>query len=143
MVLAKWEPFRELRRMDETMDRLWRGSRSVRRTEGWSVPLDVTQDGDNIVVHGSLPGVKPEDIEVTIEDGLLTVRGETASEREDSNGNYILRERRSGKFHRSLRLPDTVDADSAETRYENGVLAITLPKIEAKKAKRLEINSGE
>ncbi len=143
MGLQRWDPFAELRRMDQTIDRLWRGFGSTGSAEGglerWGVPLDVVQEGDNIIIHASLPGVGPESIQVTIEDDVLTIRGETASERETKEGSYLMRERRSGSFHRSLRLPDSVDTEKAESSYEHGVLSITFPKQEAKKAKRIEV----
>ena len=142
MALQRWEPFRDLRRIEDTVDRFWRGF-GVEHGGGWAVPLDVVQEGDSIVVQGTLPGVKPEDIKVTIEDGVLNISAETKHEREEQNGNYLIRERRSGKFRRVLRLPDSVDAEAAETTYENGVLTITLPKVEAKKAKRLEVKAGK
>ena len=110
---------------------------------GWAVPLDVIQEGDSVVVQATLPGVKPADIKVTIEDGVLSISGESKLDREEQNGNYLIRERRSGKFRRVLRLPDSVDAEAAETTYENGVLTVTLPKVEAKKAKRLEVKAGK
>lgn len=145
MVLQRWEPFRELRRMEETIDRLWRGSglRGVHEgANGWAVPLDVAQEGDDIVVRASIPGAKPEDINVSIEEGLLTIEGGSETEHEQRDGSFLMRERRAGKFHRTLRLPDSVDADKAEPRFENGVLTINFPKLEAKKAKRLEIKAA-
>ena len=145
MVLQRWEPFRELRRMEVTIDRLWRGSglRGVHEgVNGWAVPLDVAQEGDNIVVRASIPGAKTEDINVTIEEGLLTIEGGNETEPEQRDGSFLMRERRAGKFHRTLRLPDSVDADKAEPRFENGVLTINFPKLEAKKAKRLEIKAA-
>ncbi|MCI0440788.1 MAG: Hsp20/alpha crystallin family protein [Chloroflexi bacterium] len=145
MVMQRWDPFNELRQMQDTMNRLWRGY-GVRDgedvMESWAVPLDVVQEGDNILVRASMPGIKPEDINVTLENDVLTIKGETRSETEKTEGNYLLRERRSGAFHRSLRLPDTVDTEKADTKYENGVLTVTFPKIEAKKAKRLEVKAG-
>ena len=145
MALERWDPFRDLRRMEYTVDRLWRGlgPRTYATTpeaESWGIPLDVVRDGDNIVVQGSLPGVKPEDIKVTIEDDVLTVSGTTEAEEERAEGTYLLRERRAGAFHRALRLPDSVDSDKAESSYDAGVLTITLPKLEEKKAKQLTIN---
>ena len=140
MTLQRWAPFRDLRRVENTVDRFWRGV-GAEQSGGWAVPLDVIQEGDNLVVQGTLPGVKPEDIKVTIEDGVLNISGESKLEREEQNGNYLIRERRSGKFRRVLRLPNSVDADGAETSYEHGVLTVTLPKIEAKKAKRLEVKA--
>ena len=142
MALQRWEPFRDLRRIENTVDRFWRGF-GADQTGGWAVPLDVIQEGDNIVVQGTLPGVKPEDIKVTIEDGLLNISAESKHERDEPSGSYLIRERRSGKFRRVLRLPDSVDAEAAETTYENGVLTVTLPKVEAKKAKRLEVKAGK
>ena len=144
MALERWDPFRELRRMEYTVDRLWRGFAPRRyattpEAEAWGIPLDVVRDGDNIVVRGSLPGVKPEDIKVTIEDDVLTVSGSSETEEERTDGTYLLRERRTGAFHRALRLPDSVDSDKAETTYNAGVLTITLPKVEERKAKQLTV----
>ena len=143
MVLARWEPFRELRRMENTMDRMWRGFGVGRGFEGWAVPLDVVQDGDDIVVRASIPGIEPGDIELTIEEGVLTIKGATSGQRQESDGQFLMRERRAGKFYRSLRLPDSLDAENVTSQYENGVLTVTIPKLEAKKAKRLEIKVGK
>ena len=137
-------PFGELRQMQENMDRMRRRFGSFDHEEGggfevWAAPLDVVADGDDFVVRASLPGVAPDNIQVAIEDNVLTIRGETASHFENADGSYLMRERRRGCFHRSLRLPDTVDQEKAEPRYEHGVLTITLPKTEAKKAKQFEV----
>ncbi len=142
MVLQRRDPFRNLRRIENTMDRFWRGFGAY-EVGGWAVPLDVVQDGDSIVIHGTLPGVKAEDISVTIDDGVLEIRAESKTDHEEQNGNYLVRERRAGKFHRVIRLPDSVDADQAETRYEDGVLTVRLPKVEARKAKVLEVKAGK
>ena len=145
MVLQRLYPFNELR---QAHNRLWR-SVDVARINGengtskWAVPLDVIQDGDNIVVRASMPGVKADDISVTIENEVLTIKGKTESEGEVKDGSYLMRERRSGTFHRALRLPDTIDVDNADTSYENGVVSITFPKVESKKAKRLELKVGK
>jgi len=130
--------------MEYSVDRIWRGLGSrtyatIPETESRGIPLDVLRDGDNIVVQGSLPGVNPEDIKVTIEDDVLTVSGNTEATKEIGEGMYLLRERRTGTFHRAIRLPDSVDSDKAETSYEVGVLTIRLPKLEVKKAKQLSI----
>jgi HSP20 family protein len=132
----------ELRRMEEMMNRLWRGSGGLRESEGvegWSLAVDVVQEGDNIVVRASGPGIKPEDIQVTIDEGVLTIKGETSTESETKQANYLLRERRSGSFYRSLRLPDTVDPEKAQSRYDHGVLTLTFPKLESKKARQIKI----
>ena len=104
-----------------------------------TVALDVVQNDDRITVHATLPGVRPDEVEVSIDDDVLTINGRTSSEQEQADGRYLVRERRTGSFHRSLRLPDTVDVDKAESIYQNGVLSITLPKQEGKKPKQLKI----
>ena len=147
-MMQRRSPFNELRQMQDNMDRMWRRFGSFSQEDGsgmeaWAAPLDVVADGDDFVVRASLPGVSPENIQVSIEDSVLTIRGETASHFENTEGNYLMRERRSGSFHRSLRLPDTVDQNNAEPRYEHGVLTITLPKAEAKKARQFEVKVVE
>ena len=144
MVLRRWEPFRELRTMEDTINRLWRGygGESANPTvEGWSVPLDVVREGDKIMVHASLPGVDPENIDVSVEDSVLTITATTNADAEREDGEYLMRERRTGSFHRALRLPDTVDTERIQPGYKNGVLTITIPKAESKKAKRLKVVS--
>ena len=142
MVLRRLEPFRELRTMEDTINRLWRGygGESANPTvEGWSVPLDVVREGDKIMVHASLPGVDPENIDVSVEDSVLTITATTNADVEREDGEYLMRERRTGSFHRALRLPDTVDTERIQPGYKNGVLTITIPKAESKKAKRLKV----
>ena len=144
MVLQRWDPAAELRRMDEVMNSLWRNysgsTNSDGAVEGWAVPLDVRQEGDSITIDASMPGVDPARINATVEDGVLTIKGQTATETEKKDERYYLRERRVGAFHRSVRLPETVDTERAESTYENGVLSVTFPKQESKKAKSLSIN---
>ena len=144
MVLRRWEPFRELKTMEDTINRMWRGfggEPAEPAVEGWSVPLDVVREGDKIMVHASLPGVDPDDIDVSIEDNVLTITATTHSDAEHKEGEFLMRERRAGSFHRALRLPDTVDTERIEPGYRNGVLTITIPKAESKKAKRLKVVS--
>lgn len=147
MMLTRWNPYNELRRMREDMNRTWRGYYPAVEGEGeverWTIPLDVVEEENNIIVHATLPGMKPEDIEVTLEENVLTIKGKTETEEEHKEGNYLMRERRTGAFHRMLRLPDTVDTEKAETMYENGVLTVTFPKVEAKKAKHLTVGVGK
>ena len=147
MVLRRWEPFRELRQMQENMDRMWRsfspGGGEEGNVENWAVPLDVVQQGDNIIIKASVPGVNPEDLDVSIENDVLIIKGQTKEEREHQEGNYLMRERRSGSFYRALRLPDTLDSDQAQSHYEHGVLSITFPRMESKRARRLQITSSQ
>ena len=143
----RWEPFNELRRMREGRDRMWPrfylAGNGEEEIGDWTIPLDVVEENDNILVRAAMPGVKPEDIDVTIEEDALTIKGETTMEKEHKEGEYLMRERRAAAFHRTLRLPGTVDAEKAATTYEHGVLTVTFPKVEAKKAMHLPITVGE
>jgi len=146
MVLQLWDPMYGLRRMHEAFNRGWRPlawATDGGEREGWAIPLDIVEEAGNILVHASIPGVKPEDIDVSIEDNLLTIKAETKMEQERKEEGFLMRERRSGIFHRSLRLTDSVDAGNAKTFYENGVLTVTLPKAESKKSKHLKVTVGK
>ena len=147
-MMQRWYPFSDMRQMQNNMDRMWRrfgtnanpGSASESREfEAWAVPLDVFKMGEDTVIRASMPGVSPQDIQVFIEDNVLTIKGHTAKDLQESDGAFLMRERRSGSFHRALRLPDWVDSDNVQPHYEHGVLTITVPKAEAKRAKQLEV----
>ncbi len=149
MVLTRWNPLYEIRRARRLANRRWAGFPTAStgyfdgaERQDWSIPLDIVRDGDNVTVQASLPGVQPDDIDVTIEGGVLTIKADTKVEEEREDGGYVVRERRAGSFHRSLRLSDQVDTDKVEPRYENGVLTITLPVSESKKAKHLKVAVG-
>ena len=143
MVLQRWDPMRELRQMEDNMNRLWRGFGGVNTvregTESWNILMDVIQKKDEIDVKATLPGVKPEDINVSVEDGVLTIKAERRSETETEDEKYLVRETASGSFYRALRLPDTVDTEKIESHYDNGVLTIAMPKAEEKKKKQIEV----
>ncbi len=149
MVLQRWDPVFDFGRMHRNMDRFWRGfPRSPAYINGrdgskWSIPLDAYEEGDNLVVRASLPGVNPEDIDVTVEDRSLTISGSTKVDEKREEDGYLLRERRTGSFYRTVRLPETVDANKGEPHYENGILTITLPKVEANKAKHLTVTTDK
>ena len=142
MVMRRWDPLREIHRIEENMNRLWRGilpGVEAPSQENWGIPLDVVEEGENVVVHASLPGVEPGAIEVSVENDVLTIRGDTRTEQEHRSGDYLMRERRAGSFYRTLRLPDTVDTDKAKSVFKRGVLSITFPKREDKRPKQLTI----
>ena len=101
--------------------------------------MDVEEDSDKIVVKTELPGIKKEDVNITLEDGVLTIAGEKSSDRKIEEKNYHLVERSFGSFHRSITLPSGVDGSQAEASFENGVLVIAVPKAEAAKPRKLEI----
>ncbi len=143
MVLQRWYPLASRRIGHDPFDRLWKGfftptgpgAGSVDRT----APLDVRETDEAIVVTTSLPGVAPEDIEVTIEDRVLSIRAASTAEDDGEEGSYLVRERRTGSYRRALRLPGSVDAEKVESGYEHGVLTITLPKREEAQARRIEV----
>jgi len=142
MVLQRWDPYRELRQMDETMNRLWRGFGSSTNTmEDWNIAIDVIQRLDEVIVKASVPGVKPEVIDLAIEENVLTLRAERKPDFSDDKSEYLIQERPMGSFYRALRLPDSVDTDKIQSIYENGVLTVTLPKAEEKKKKQIKIQT--
>jgi HSP20 family protein len=143
MVLQRWDPAREMRQIDRVMNRLWRGfGRLDEEIENWSIPVDVVQKPEVITVKASLPGVKPEEIDVAVEDNVLSIRGESAMETETEESGYLIRERSSGTFYRAIRLPDSVDTNKIKSAYKDGVLTITMPKAEEKKRKKIKVNVG-
>jgi HSP20 family protein len=148
--LTTWKPFRELapfrdfERMRRDMDRFWDSffERRVRRTEEggeWLPSLDVAETKDEIVVKAEVPGMDPKDIDISLSDGLLTIKGEKKQEREEKEEDYHLVERSYGTFTRSIRLPSEVKTDKISASYKNGVLKVTLPKSEEAKQKEIKI----
>ena len=134
MAIQRWNPFIDVRPFNRSRFGTFESGR-------WPIPIDVVSEGEDVVIRASLPGLKPEDISVTLEDRLLTIQGETAADSEIEKGDYLLRERRVGRFSRSLRLPNSVDADKAEPTYENGVLTVTIPRQESGNTRRFEVKS--
>jgi HSP20 family protein len=145
--LVRWEPFRDLMSLREAMDRLFEES-FVRPREGLLAPLgagtlavDMYETPDEVVVRTALPGVAPEDIDVSVVGDTLTIKGETKAEEEDKGANYIRRERRYGSFSRSVSIPTNVVADRAVADFTKGILTLRLPKAEEVKPKRIEIKT--
>ena len=140
MVMQRWDPIRDLRQMDDTMSRLWRGFGGVNTgAEDWNILLDVIERPNEIVVKASAPGVQGDAIEVAVEDNILTIRAERKPDFADAESVYLVQERPAGSFYRALRLPESVNADKIDSTYENGVLTINLPKAEEKKRKQIKI----
>jgi len=145
MVLQRFDPIREIRQMENTMNRLWRGLGASGYTEGdeyWNIPMDVIQKEDTLEVKASIPGVNAEKIDVAVEDNVLTIKAEKKTETEKEEGQYLMRECVTGSFYRALRLPDTVDTDKIESHYDNGVLTVMMPKAEEKKKKQIQVKVG-
>jgi HSP20 family protein len=111
--------------------------------DGHTIPLDVYQTEDALVVKATLPGLKPEEVEITIEGDSLSIRGEVKAEEEKKMGEYLYHERHHGTFSRALVLPSGLRTDKAEATFENGVLTLTIPKAEEIKPKRISIKAKE
>jgi HSP20 family protein len=101
--------------------------------------MDVYEQGDNLVVEVSLPGVKPDDIDVHVEQGVLSISGEMKQEQERQERNYHVREHRSGRFSRVMQLPPSYDANACEASYEHGMLRLTFPRAEQARPRRIQI----
>ncbi len=145
--LIRWDPFRDMMIMRRSMDRLLESffgeSSEWNEPVTWGIALDLVEKPDEFIVKASLPGVKPEDVEVTYSENTLTIKGETRQEEEKEDTHYHLRERRYGSFSRSITLPRGVKADAIEASYDAGVLTLHLPKSEEIKPKRIAIRSAE
>ena len=146
MVIQRWDPMGELKQMENNINRLWRGFGGVpvgtTGTESWNISLDVVQRPDEIIVKASVPGVKPESIDLSIEDNILSIRADRKPDFEDEKSNYLIQERPTGSFYRAISLPDSVDSNKIQSSYENGVLTIVLPAAEEKKKKQIKIQIG-
>lgn len=108
----------------------------------WNIALDVTETEDVYTVKASLPGLTPDDVELTIEDNVLSIKGESKSDDSIEEAQYHIRERRYGSFSRSIRFPVLVNGDAVEAIFENGVLTLNVPKAEEVKPKRIEIKAN-
>ena len=103
-------------------------------------PLDVRQDGDDLVIEAELPGVKRDDLDVTVEEDVLTISASSSSDTEDKGEGYYVRERRCGKVSRSLNLPNTTDVDKVVAQLTNGVLTLRIPAKEGAKPRQIDVN---
>ena len=139
MVLTRWDPLFEIRRLNRLARRSRTGLNDAFEQHGWSIPLDIVRDSDMVTVTANIPGVDPENIDVTIEGEVLSIKADIKSEEQCEASDYLVRERRTGSFSRLLRLSDIVDTENVEPTYESGVLTITLPMLESKKAKHFKV----
>jgi len=143
--LTRWEPIRELATLRNAMDRAFGEAfefpRQWERQATWGPALDVVEKDDSYIVKASVPGVAPEDVEITLTDNVLMIKGETKEDKEGNQENYHVRERHYGSFVRSITLPTTVEADKVEAVNEHGVLILTLPKSEAVKPKKITVKT--
>jgi HSP20 family protein len=130
----------------DTVDRLFEDPRAWRVSLGNAgnpFPVDVMDTADEVVVKASLPGVKPDDIEISITGQVLTLKGESKEEHEEKAQNWYRRERRQGTFVRQLQLPTEVDSARAEAVFENGVLRLALPKADTVKPRSIKVQAAK
>lgn len=142
--LTRWDPFRDMMALRNMMDRWLEPSLSPTagwQPMSWDLALDVAETEDDFVVKASLPGINPDDLEITYNNNVLTIKGEVKEEKDVDEQRYHLRERRYGSFSRSISLPTTVKPEAIEASYEAGVLTLHLPKAEEAKPKRIPVHS--
>ena len=151
LVRADWhnlaEPFHDPISLREAMDHLFKKS-FVRSGSSWLAPVgegrlavDMYETDDAIVVKSAIPGIKAQDLDISVTGEILTIKGETRTGEEIKEGKYLYRERRYGSFCRALTIPVPVMTDKAEATFENGVLTLTLPKVEEVKPKAIKVKA--
>jgi HSP20 family protein len=149
VTIVRWEPLRELSSLQTEMNRLFNaafdtpsggGGGGMRR---WTPAMDLLEIDEAFVLRADLPGLGEEDVNIELEDNVLTLSGERKAEHEDKREGFYRLERASGSFSRSLTLPKGVDADAVTASFSNGVLEVHIPKPEESKPRRVEIAVGE
>ncbi len=152
--MVRWDPFRELRHMEREIDREFHGP--FRELLGWPMlwhrpmgdsmygpSVDVLDKGDHYIVQVEVPGMRKEDIDLSISENVLTISGEWKRGETSRDEDYVLRERFYGSFHREIGLPYGVDGSKVKASYDNGVLEVTIPKTAEAKAKKIPVSIRE
>jgi HSP20 family protein len=136
--MTRWEPFAELA---ELRDRLDRAFGEVAGGEGrtWAPRVDVLREKERLVVQVEIPGIKPEDVEISVEGDVLTISGRHEQAKEEKDRQFVRRERRYGAFFRSMPLPPGVDPEEIEAEYRDGILEVSIPMPAEKEARKVEI----
>ena len=147
-MVRRTSPFGEMLSLRNAMDRLfdetfWRPTWGARGLEEWQLPLDVQTTADALIVKAALPGIRPDDVDITIDGTTLTIQGRLNEEREEDEQGYLVREIRRGSFSRSVALTSDLKTDEAKASFENGIVTLTIPKAEQAKPRRIPIGSGE
>jgi len=147
MAIVRWDPFDAFLGAQEDLNRLFRrswlrpadGGESVAEGGAWAPAVDIYETGEAYAIEAELPGIEPKDIDVSVDEGVLNLKGERRLEKEVKEENYHRVERAYGMFHRSIRLPSDVDAENVHASYDNGLLKVTIPKTQPKKPKSIPI----
>jgi HSP20 family protein len=146
MNLVTWDPYRELSTLQDRVNRLFGSPRRERDEEmnlgAWIPPVDIVEEKDRILLTAELPGFQENDVEVQMEGGVLTIRGERKSESEKEGRTFHRMERSYGQFVRSFTLPNNVDRDNIKAKFNNGLLEIEMPKREEAKPRQIKISGG-
>jgi HSP20 family protein len=145
--LIRWDPFRDMMTLRANMDRLFDSAmfgsgEDWLQTTSWDVSMDLAETDNEYIVKASLPGINPDDLEVTYDNNILTIKGELKQEKDVEESRYHLRERRYGNFSRSISLPGTINAEEIAASYDSGVLTLSLPKLEEAKPHRIQVQRG-
>ena len=145
--LSSWAGFGRLSDLRDEIDRLFEApmaelARTSQLLSGWTPALDILEDKDNIIVKTELPGMRKQDIEISLHNGSLSISGERKNEREFKQGEVHRAERFEGRFQRTVTLPAPVAVDKVTAQYKDGVLTITLPKTEEAKSKQIDVQAG-
>ncbi|MDD5112680.1 MAG: Hsp20/alpha crystallin family protein [Methylobacter sp.] len=145
MAITRYEPWSLLNQLQKELERSQEGKtgESSVATAEWAPAVDIKEEVDKFVIHADIPGVKPEDIEISMEAGVLTVKGQKESEAKTEKEGYKRVERSYGSFYRRFSLPDSADGDAIQAKSKYGVLEIIIPKREAVKPKRIDVKSEE
>jgi len=141
--LTRWEPFAELGELRSRFDRLF-GELADGRENAWVPAIDVVRDNGNLVLRADVPGITPEEVNIEVENDILTVSGEHEEKKEDKDEHYLRRERRYGSFSRSMALPPGVDAKKIKAKTHDGIVEVTipLPKEAAKQKVQIKPTNG-
>lgn len=144
---SDWRGFRS--EFDRLFDEFFSPQRGLSTTQGqgkggtfWAPAVDVSENGENFVVHAELPGIKQEDIDIELENNVLTLKGQRKFERKDEKENYHFVERSYGSFYRSFTLPRNVDPNGIQASFSDGVLTISIPKAEEAKPRKVQIGGA-
>lgn len=145
MAITRYEPWSLLNQLQKELERSQEGKtgESSVATAEWAPAVDIKEEVDKFVIHADIPGVKPENIEISMEAGVLTVKGQKESEAKTEKEGYKRVERSYGSFYRRFSLPDSADGDAINAKSKYGVLEIIIPKREAVKPKRIDVKSEE
>ena len=146
--LIRWNPYREMISLRNSMDQMLDESfirvfgETSRPSMGLTIPIDMYERNGDLVIRTDLPGINPEDIDISINDDTLTIKGEFKSDDQEERENVHFQELSYGKFRRAVQLPSRVDPDQAEALFDEGVLKLTLPKTEMSKPRQISVKTG-